>query len=433
MNNSNKKWNTRKPVSIGLVALIVLIAGIGIWSVKVNIAGAIVASGIIEVEENRQVVQHPDGGVIGEILVDDGDTVAVGEVLLRFDDTLLQSDLAIVRGQLYEVLARKSRLRSERDGIDELVFDEELLAAQDKALVAELMQGQRDLFSARIDSRAREASLLRERIAQIEEQLTGSVVQMSSLERQLQLISDELEDEKDLLAKGLSQATKVRALQREFARIEGSIGSLTADIAQNRGKIAEIEIEILRLNSSLREEAITTLRDLQYNEIKLREEMSAITETLSRMAVVAPASGVIYGRQFNAVRSVVQAAEPILYIVPQDSALVISSRIPAIHIDQIYIGQTASLRFSAFDMRTTPEIPGKVTKISPDVFVDENTGITFYSVEILPDEYSIKELGEVEIIPGMPVEVFLKTTDRTPLDYLIKPLGTYFNRAFREN
>ena len=425
-------WNTRKHIAVGIVALLILVGGLGAWSVMTNIAGAIVASGVVEVEVNRQVVQHPDGGVIGEILVDDGDVVAVGDILMRFDDTLLRSDQSVFRGQLYEISARKSRLEAERDGEDTIGFEPVLIDSND-ALAMELMDGQQDLFVARLETITREESLLREKIRQIGEQIIGGDAQLAAFQSQKNLIEEELVDEQGLLDKGLSQASKVRSLQRESARLDGQIGELKAGIAENKGRIAEIEIEILRLGTNLREEAITTLRDLQFRQIELAERLRAIDETLQRLDVRAPIPGVVFAMQFHTIRSVVRPADPILYIAPQDADLVITTKIPAVHIDQVHVGQPASLQFTAFDMRTTPEISGTVTNVSPDVFTDEVTGESYYSAEILPDEPELVKLEGLEIVPGMPVQAFLKTADRTPLEYLLKPLTDYFNRAFRES
>ncbi len=429
---STQNWSTRRPLTLGFIALALLVLGLGTWSVKVNIAGAIIASGLVEVEVNRQVVQHPNGGVIGEILVDDGDVVALGDVLMRFDDTLLRSDLSVTTGQLYEIAARKARLKAERDGVETLVFPADLLEAANASFVKELIDGQADLFAARRDSLAREAALLREKTAQIKEQITGKFAQITAAQTQKTILNEELVDELALLEKGLSQAAKVRGLQREAARVGGLLGDLTANIAQSRGRIAEIEIEILRLQTRLREDAITTLRDLQFREIELNEKRITLLETLQRMDIRAPASGVIYGKKFHALRAVVRPAEPILYIVPQDTALIITTRIPAVHIDQVHQGQAANLRFSAFDMRTTPEIPGYVVRVSADIFTDEITGEIYYSADISPSAEGFEMLQDLEVIPGMPVQAFIKTTDRTPLSYLIKPLMDYFTKAFRE-
>jgi HlyD family secretion protein len=430
-----RQWRASKHMSIGFIALAVLVAGLGGWAVMANIAGAIVSSGSIEVEANRQVVQHPEGGVVGEINVVDGDLVEAGTVLIRFDDTLLRSELAVIEGQLFEIIARKARLRAERDGADEITFTGELeeLARGSDIDIEELKEGQQRLFEARRKSLAQEAEQLGERKIQIGQQIEGTQAQLSSLTRQLELLTEELADQQELLDKGLAQASRVLALQRDEARLFGQVGELQAGVAEARGRIAEIEIELLKLQSSLREEAITTLRDLQYNEIELKERRLTSLETLSRLEVRAPLSGIVYGKVVHALRSVVRAAEPMMYIVPQDSPLVISSRIETIHIDEVQVGQEAKLVFSTFDARTTPELNGKVTRVSADVITDEVTGMPYYEAEILPDEGELAKLEGKELLPGMPVESFIKTRDRTPLSYLVKPLADYFNRAFRES
>ena len=433
MSAVQNSWSTKGPLALGLSALVLLIVGLGVWAVTTNIAGAVITSGLIEVETNRQIVQHPNGGVIAEILVDDGDAVDSGDILIRFDDEFLQSDLTVITEQLFEIMARKARLMAERDDADTVDFNQVLLDGNKNSVVVELVAGQNNLFLARRDSLAREEALLNERGLQIEEQIIGAEAQREALTRQQELIDDELVDETSLLAKGLSQAGTVRALQREAARMKGQAAGLVATIAERRGRIAEIQIEGLRLHASRREEAITTLRDLQYREIELRETQRSLQETLQRMDVRAPTSGIVFGNQFHALRSVVRGADTIMYIIPQDTPLVIATRIPAIHIDQLYVGQIASLHFSAFDMRTTPVILGKITKISPDVFIDDVTGEIYYSAEIIPDDAEMVKLDGLGVLPGMPVEAFLKTADRTPLEYLAKPLADYFGRAFREN
>jgi len=429
-----RKWKSTKQLVIGFVALICLVVGLGGWAAMANIAGAIVSSGMIEVEANRQVVQHPEGGVVGEILADDGDLVEGGDVLVRFDDTLLRSELSIIEGQLFELMARRGRLEAERDGFEGIAFPDELetMAPNTGIDIQNLKAGQLRLFAARRTSLSKEAEQLNERKIQIERQIEGTESQLEALKRQNELLAEELADQTDLLNKGLAQASRVLALQREEARLRGQVGELTAAVAESRGRIAETEIEILKLDSSLREEAITTLRDLEYNEIELKQRRLSTLETLSRMEVRAPASGIVYGTTIYALRSVVRPAEPLMYIVPKDSPFVIAARIEPIHIDQVHQGQEAKLVFSAFNARTTPELDGVVTKVSADVFTDEATGQVYYSAEILPKDGELAKLEGQELLPGMPVESFIRTTDRTPLTYLTKPFMDYFNRAFRE-
>lgn len=424
----------RKYGLLGLLTLAVLLGGLGVWSVTVTIAGAVVASGQVMVESNRQVVQHPDGGVVGEILVSNGDMVDAGQILLRLDSTLQQSRLAIVEGQLFEAMARQGRLLAERDGSGAFVVADELAALRDQPAIQALIAGQISLFDARAATLNDQRAQLRERIIQIDNQIAGSAAQKTALQIQLDLIQAELRDQQDLLSRGLTQAGTVSALQRESARMQGGIGEIDASIAEARGRIAEIELEILRLASSFREEAISSLRDLELAEIELRENRIALLETLSRMDIRAPRAGIIHGLSVHAIRAVVQGAEPILYIIPQDSPLIIAAKIPTIDIDQVFVGQPARLRFAAFDQRNTPELAGHIARLSPDSLLDERSGLTYYAAELAIDPGEMALLGDNQtLLPGMPVEAFIATSERTPLSYLLKPMADYFNRAFREN
>lgn len=428
------EWGTTRFVVLGMLALVGLLGGLTYWSVTTEIAGAIVTSGQVEVESNRQIVQHPQGGVVGEILVAEGDHVKAGETLLRFDAVLTESELAVTEGQLFELLGQKSRLLAERDEASEITFDPELVDAENTQLKAsELMQGQSALFAARRTSLNEELLQWDERSRQINNQIEGSHSQLASLEEQTALLNLELADQQALLDSGLTQASRVSALKREAASFGGRIGALNAEIAQSRGRLAEIGIERLKLATSLREEAIGALRELQPREIELRQNRLSLLEVLDRLTLRAPRSGVVYGLAVHTTRAVVQPAEPILYIIPQDEPLIIRTQIPTQHIDQIRLGQPATLRFSTFDQRTTPELFATVANVSPDVFVDDRTGASYYTAELRPNAGELGKIGDLDILPGMPVESFIKTDDRTPLNYLIKPLANYFNRAFREN
>jgi len=429
----NQKWSAKVPLVVGFLALISLVAGIGIWGSMTRIAGAIVASGTIQVESLRQVVQHPDGGVVGEILARDGQKVEAGEVVLRFDDNFLRSQIAVVDGQLSEYAGRKARLRAERDNETVLKFDAAFEErANNEPKLGEILETQTSLFNARLSTFQRTQEQLKERQSQIKLQIEGAKKQIESLDRQIELIAKERTDQEGLLAKGLAQASRVLALQREEARLLGRRGEVDSGIAASSAQIIETELEALRLAAQRREQSETELQDIETGEIELIERLQIATETLARLDVRAPTSGIVYGMQVHALRSVVRPADPILYIIPQDQPLLVQARIETIHVDQVGIGQDASLRFSTFDQRTTPEIFGSVSNVSADVFTDEVTGAQFYTAELIPNEGEIDRLGDVELLPGMPVEAFIKTGDRTPLNYLLKPFMDYFNRAFRE-
>ncbi len=428
------KWSAKGPLWIGALAVAVLFGVLGVWGNFATITGAIISSGMIQVESLRQVVQHPQGGVVGAIDVKEGDTVEAGQVLIRFDDTLLRSQLKAVDGQLKEMIARRARLEAERDEAESLTFDPQLLALADvDADAVSLMQGQTRLFEARRNTLRQQIEQLAERKGQIRLQIEGVKAQLKSGREQVDLIGMELIDQQALLDKGLAQASRVLSLRREAARLTGSIGELESTAARGEAQIIETDIQMLQLASTRREEAISTLRDLTYTEIEMVERKLSLEETLSRMDVRAPMSGVVHGLTVHALRSVVRPADPILYVVPSESPLVIRSRIEAIHVDQVHVGQDASLRFSTFDQRTTPEIFGKVIQVSADVFRDDVTGISYYSAEIEPNEGEMERLGDVELLPGMPVEAYIRTAERSPMSYLTKPFMDYFQGAFRES
>jgi HlyD family secretion protein len=427
-------FSARRPLVLGLVTVALLLGGFGVWSVGSTIAGAVVTPGMLEVEQNRQVVQHPDGGVVAEILVQEGDTVAAGDVLLRLDGATLESELAIVEGQLFEIFARRARLSAERDSAESITIDGELatLAAQ-RPDVAELVEGQLRLFEARRDTLSKQTEQLARRTEQITSQIAGIDAQQSALVTQLDLIGQELADQQGLLEKGLAQQSRVLALLREEARLEGQVGELIAARAQSQGRVTEIELEILRLEAARREDANSQLRDIGASERELVERRRALIERIGRLDVRAPVSGVVLGMAVTTPRSVIRPADAVLYLIPQDRPLVIMAQVPPIHVDEVHVGQEVELVFSAFSARTTPHLKGHVTTVSADALTDQRTQATFYRAEITLDPGEMDKLRDLELLPGMPVEAFIKTDERTPLAYLVKPFTDYFTRAFRES
>ena len=434
MTKAAKAWSTRRPVTYGLLTLVALVAGFGTWSVMTTISGAIVTSGQIEVEQNRQVVQHPDGGVVATINVAEGDTVAAGDLILTLDGAMIHSELAIVEGQFFEALARRARLEAERDNAAELTFAKDLLAAApQRAEVLEKIEGQRRLFEARRESLASQTEQLDKRRDQIEQQIVGIDAQKQALSTQLMLLQQELTDQKVLLEQGLTQASRVLGLQREVASLSGQLGELNATRAQAEGRITETEIEVLRLASDLREEANAQLRDSGAQELELAERRRALAERIARLDVRAPVSGIVLGLTVTTPRAVLRPADPVLYLIPQDRPLVIAAQVPPIHIDQIYVGQSVKLVFSAFSTNDTPELNGRVAVVSADALIDQRSQAPYYRAEIVLDPGELDKLAGQTLLPGMPVEAFIQTDARTPLAYLLKPFTDYFNRAFRES
>ena len=427
-------WSVARPLWIGGLSIAILLGGFGYWSVGTQIEGAIVAPGLIEVEQNRQVVQHPDGGVVAEIAVTEAQTVQAGDLLIRLDGSLIHSELTIVEGQLFEAMAGRARLEAERDDQDAMLIPPELVdLAQSRPDVAEQVEGQKRLFAARRDTLAQQAEQLRRRIGQIAAQITGIDAQVAALNAQKLLIGTELSNQKALRDKGLTQASRVLDLEREAANLSGDLGELVASRAQAEGRATEVQLEILRLEAVRREEANTQLRDLGPQSLELAERRRALVEQVARLDIRAPVSGIILGLAVTAPRSVIRGAEPVLYIIPQDRPLVIVAQVSPIHVDEVHVGQKVRLVFSAFSSRTTPELTGRLVTVSADAMVDQASKAAFYRAEIVLEPGEMAKLKDLILLPGMPVQAFIETEARTPLAYLLKPFTDYFITAFRES
>ena len=433
--SGSQPFSAFRIVAVGYIALFALLGGFAMWAISSQIAGAIVAPGKIEVDGDRQIVQHEIGGVVLEILVDDGDIVRAGDLLFRLEPQQLLSRLNIVEGQLYGLMARRGRLEAERDSLGRIKFGKTLKAAanNNKDLI-ELMEGQSNLLAARLATVARRTEHLNKRSDQVASQITGIEAQSVALERQLALLEEELAGQKFLLKRGLLKVTAFSKLQREKANLQGQIGQLIASKAQAEQRITEIGIEVLMLTTNMREEAISSLRDLRDRETELVEKRLALKAEIERLDIRAPVSGIVYELLVQTPNSVVKSAEPLKHLVPQDRPLVIVARVMPTQVDQINVGQVVNLRMTALDQRSTPELEGEILRISPDAVDDSFTGETYFSTEIafVRGELDRLPVGTI-LLPGMPVEAFIRTADRTPLSYLLKPLTDYFSRAFREN
>lgn len=412
-------------LAIGLLALL-----LGVWGTQSRISGAVIAPGQIKVESNRQVIQHPDGGIVGAIFARNGDFVESGQVLLRLDDTDIRAELSIIEQKLVENIARSSRLKAERDGTS---FPDVDLSGFQHVEAEEVVLGQSRLFEVRRATFENELAQTDEQIIQTLEQVDGVEAQIDALDLQIKLLDEELSANEQLGEKGLLVRSKLLEQQRNRARMLGERGRLVALRGQHLSAIAALELGKIRLRTNLREKSIAELRDMEAERVELLEKRGVALRQLSRMEVKAPTSGVIFGSQVFALQSVVEKAKALMFLVPQDQALVVSARVPAADVDQVSVGQEVSLRFSALDQRFTPEILGTLSLVSADSYLDESSGNTFYEAEVMPLTSELEKLGEQVLVPGMPVEAYIRTAERSPLSYLTKPLMDYFYRAFRES
>lgn len=429
-----KAWSATRPITVGLATIAILIFGFGGWSMLTTISGAVVAPGLIEVEQNRQVVEHLDGGVVASINVVEAQKVKAGDLLIQLDGSLLKSELAIVEGQLFDSMARRARLEAERDDKDVPVFSQELLdLAKTRPDVADQIEGQRRLFIARRDTLAAQTQQLRHRLEEAAAQVEGIKSQMDAIQAQLDLIAPERADQQKLLDRGLTQSSRVLDLAREEARLRGNLGELVSNKAQAEGRATEVQLQILQLADARLEEANTQLREMGPNALELAERRRALSEKVDRLEIRAPVAGIVLGLQVTSPRSVIRPAEPVLYIIPQDRPLVIVAQVPPIHVDEVHVGQEVRLVFSSFSARTTPQLMGRLVTVSADALTDAASKTSYYRAEITLEPGEIDKLKDLTLLPGMPVQAFIETEERTPLAYLMKPFTDYFTMAFRES
>ncbi len=421
----------RRHVLAGAVVVVLLAGGVGGWAATSEITGAIIAQGQIVVDSNVKKVQHPSGGIVGELRVRDGDKVRAGDIVVRLDDTVTRANLAIVTKGLNELLARKARLEAERDGAAAVKFPPELTGSGNPD-VAEVMASEGKLFQARLLSRNGQKAQLRQQIEQLKDEITGLSAQREAKTREIDLIQRELSGVKDLFQKNLVQITRLTQLERETARIEGERGQIIATMAQAKVKMSETELKIIQVDQDLASDVGREIREIDAKVGEFVERKVTAEDQLKRVDIRAPQDGTVFQSAVHTVGGVIQAGEPIMLIVPASDNLAVEAKANPQDIDQLRVGQTALLRFTNFNQRTTPEIFGTVTRISADTSVDQRTGVSYYTVRVslVPDE--VAKLEDVKLVPGMPVETFVQTGDRTVISYLAKPFVDQIKRAFRE-
>ena len=434
--NSNASLNSRasirRHIIVGCALVAFLGVGLGGWASTAEISGAIIAQGSLVVNSNVKKVQHPSGGVVGEVRARDGDRVKAGDILIRLDETVTQANLAIVTKGLTELYARKARLAAERDGADSVAVPKELADAIADPIVNEALASERKLFDLRRTARRGQKDQLHQRIQQLREQISGLTAQQDAKTKEMALIEQELAGVRELWAKNLVQLNRLTSLQREEARLEGERGQLIAAAAEAKGKTAETELQILQLDQDLSSEVAKELRETDSKIGEYVERKVTAEDQLKRTDIRAPQDGVVFQSTANTVGGVITAGDPIMLIVPEADTLLIEAKVEPKDIDQVQYGQPVVLRFSAFNTRTTPELNGTVVRTGADTTTDQRTGQSYYLVRIAMTAGELSRLGDVKLTPGMPVEAFIQTGERTMLSYLVKPLHDQLMRSFRE-
>lgn len=413
----------------GIVALV--FGGLIAWSVFAPFEGAVLTSGQISVESNQQAVQHLEGGIVRDIYVREADAVTAGQKLISLDATSTTASLQALEARLYSLLGTEARLIAERDGASTLTLRPGFEIFAERPDMQAVLASQASLLSARSDNLGTQGKILRQRIDQLNTRIAGMQSEITAKDDQIALVEDEISRFETLMERGQAVVTRVLALKRDRARLQGEKDGLLSDIAATRVQIGEARSEIARLDQGNREEVLTELRDVQTQIGELTEERTALLDRSGRLDILAPRSGRVLGIRAHTVGGVIRSSEPIMYIVPENDRLIARVRISPADIDKISVGQRAVLRFSAFNQDTTPKFDGRVINVSADAFADEATGAAFYEAQIeIPD--AALNSQRFTLVPGMPVEASLTTESRNVLSYLVKPLTDSLSRTFRE-
>jgi HlyD family secretion protein len=425
-------WSFERELRTGL--RILLVAGVvgGGWFFFMPLAGAVVVPGNLVVQSNVKTIQHPTGGVVAEIKVKNGDRVYGGDLLVRLDATQAQASLEMVNKQLVEVRSKMARLTAERDDLPQLAIPPELTSRTDDETVKSLLASEQSLFKARSSARKSQKDLLQSRVAQLNEEISGLQVQVDSRAKQLELIQGELAGVQDLYDKRLVPLTRLTALQRDAARLDGERGQLLSSIAETKSKVGEAELQIVRIDQDFRTDVVKELGEAQGKEAELVERGVAARDLLDRIEIRAPTSGIVHQLAAHTIGGVIRAGDTIMEIVPDTEDLQIEARLQPQDIDHVHTGQTAFVRFSAFNVRTTPQLTGIVSYVSADTSHDQQTNAPFFSVRVtLPDDER-RRIADLQLVPGMPAEVFMQTGSRTMVSYIFKPIAEQMRRAFVE-
>jgi HlyD family secretion protein len=430
--SNSARRSIRSHLIAGLALMLVLVVGFGGWASTAQISGALIAPGSVVVDSNVKKVQHPTGGVVGEVRVRDGDVVKAGDIVVRLDETVVKANLAIVVKTLNGLLARAARLEAEQRGLDKIRFPSALTDRADDPEVRDVMASETKLFEVRVFGRAGQKSQLRERVSQLNEEIAGLTAQEQAKEKEISLVEKELVGVRQLYEQRLIQISRLTQLERDMARLTGERGQYIAARAQAKGKITETELQIIQVDKDVVSEVSKDLRETTDKIGEFVERKVTAEDQLRRIDIRAPQDGVVLQSTVHTVGGVITAGDAIMMVVPKADDLSVEAKVNPQDIDKLQVGQKTLLRLSAFNQRTTPELNGVVTRVSADVSTDQRTGQSYYTIRVSLPPSEVARLGEVKIIPGMPVEAFVQTGDRTMFSYLMKPFSDQLMRSFRE-
>ncbi len=417
-------------IFLGAVLVIFLLGGVGAWAFTANLTGAVIAMGTVKVDQNLKQVQHRDGGIVETITVREGDQVEAGQVLFHLDDAQSRAELSILSAQLDEAEARRARLVADRDGAVEIRVPQRLKTSHHKH--AELVSAEVRLHAGNIANRANQREQLDYGIAQVNEEIAALTAQRAALTDETVLVEKSLARIVGLFEKGLVEALRVEDAERELVQFRGKVGEIDANIARSRSRISEIGMRILAVDEVARTEAQRELAVVEARILELSDRIAAVQDRLSRTEIRSPISGRVNELSVFTEGGVITPAEVLATIVPSSAELRIEVQLPTTAIDQVYLGQPARVRFSSFNHRTTPEVVGTISHISPATTVSPATGEAFYIGHVFLTADELARLDGLALMPGMPAEIYLSTQEQTAAAYFARPLLDQFQRAFRE-
>ncbi|MCT7378478.1 HlyD family type I secretion periplasmic adaptor subunit [Chelativorans salis] len=436
--NDNADWarsvktSTRLVSAVGLAATLFYVFGFGAWASLAPLAGAAVAPGVVAAGGQNQRVQHLEGGIVDKILVEEGDHVKAGQPLFELDGTNVRTQYNRLRKHLIALSARAARLAAERDGADKLLFPEDLEKTAKSEGEHSVLTEQATEFNTRLARHRQDLAIMRQRINALNEQIEGMAAQQAAVERQLEVVQDEAERKRRLLDQGLTDRSEYTALLRSEADLLGQLGQTRASILTSRTQIAEAKEQIARLKTQRIETAVSELNDVRAEVADAEEQRSAAKAVLDRIVIRSPSDGVIVKMAYNSRGSVVRPGDTLLELLPTATNLVIEARVLPQDVDIVKVGQEARLRFNALNARTTPTVDATVIYLSADRLVDRSNEQAYYTARLRLTDALPPEITAEQIYPGMPVETYIKVSERTFFEYLAKPVVDSFSRAFRE-
>ncbi|WSG94627.1 HlyD family type I secretion periplasmic adaptor subunit [Rhizobium johnstonii] len=429
--SESKRSLNRHVAAVGVLS-IALVCGIGGWAATTELSSAVIGEGVIVVDGDVKKVQHLTGGIVSELLVSENDHVTAGQVLIRLDGTTTRANLSIVESTLAQLYARRARLKAEQIGADSFEVEENIRDLTSSTSAEKLLDGEQKLFDSRRTALIGMKSQLASRKDQLGEQVKGLVVQINATNDALGLIEQELEGIDTLYKKGLVTLQRLNTLKRARADLQGNSGQEIAAKAEAEGKAIEIDRQSIQLDEDRRSEIAKDLTDVEAQIAEYEERRGTAVDQLHRLDITAPLTGRVHELSVHTVNGVIDPGQTLMLVVPENNELTVEAKVATRDIDQVHVGQSVDVRFSAFDQRTTPDVAGEITSIAPDIVKDERTGISYYPLRVKPKAESIAKLKTIKLYPGMPAEVFIKIGDRTVISYLTKPLTDQMQHVFRQ-